>query len=74
MREPANTDSKMLLTTQETANVLSVSKSAIDNSRCTGLLLGRKAPEWVKLTKKTVRYKLTTLNQWVEDLEESQAA
>lgn len=62
---------KALLTTREAAAHLGYGVQAIKSSRMKGGKLGGIAPpKHVKVGERTVRYKLTDLDKWVEGLGE----
>jgi len=52
------------LTPNEAAKFLNVGKSTLERARRTGLLSGRKAPEFVKERNGRVKYKLSILRAW----------
>jgi predicted DNA-binding transcriptional regulator AlpA len=60
---------KALLTTREAAEYIGYGKQALDASRMDGgTLSGKAPPPHVKIGTKTIRYKLTDLERWVEEL------
>lgn len=58
---------KQLLDTNETAEYLGTTPFTLKNSRCTGVLWSRPAPEFIKL-KRAVRYRKKTLDDWLASL------
>ena len=60
-----------LLTSRELADMLRVSLAAIDCSRSTGKLWGRKAPDYLKMGR-TVRYELEAVEAWIDQFKQEQ--
>ena len=60
---------KLLSDTHKAANFLGCSKHTLDNSRCTGKLMGLPAPAHIKFGY-AVRYKKETLEAWIDSLNE----
>jgi len=54
----------------EAAEYLGVSRSALRESRQTSKLYGRAAPKHIRLHYRTVVYKKSTLDDWLNSLEE----
>ena len=54
-----------LIDTKKAAKLLDVSQETLRQSRCTGLLFGRPAPEYLKLGRRTVRYPMQELKDWL---------
>lgn len=62
---------KALLTTKEAAEYIGYSEQALNTSRGKGKTLGGKnPPQHVKVGRKTVRYRLTDLDEWIAGLGE----
>ena len=59
-----------LLSTIQAAELIGCSKHTLDNSRCTGELMGAPAPKYIKFGY-AVRYKRETVLNWVENLIET---
>lgn len=59
-----------IFTHEEAADYLGVSRSALRDSRQTNQLYGRVAPKHIRLHYRTVVYKKSTLNDWINSLEE----
>jgi hypothetical protein len=58
-----------MLTVTKSAEYIGCSKHTLDNSRCTGKLMGLTAPAHIKLGY-AVRYKKETLDAWLDALKE----
>lgn len=59
----------ILLDSKEAASHLGFSLSTLNNSRCTGLLAGRKAPPHKKIGK-SIRYERKALETWLSQFED----
>ena len=59
-----------LLTTKQASVILGISKYSLDNSRCSGKLMGTTPPAHIKFGY-AVRYRRETLNAWLSALNES---
>ena len=57
-------------TFEEAAKYLGVSRSALRESRSTKQLYGRAAPKHIRLHYRTVVYRKSTLDEWLNALEE----
>lgn len=57
-----------LLTNPEAAEFLGVGARTLDNSRTSGILLGQKAPQYIKYGR-FVRYEQKTLIEWQEQFQ-----
>jgi len=57
-------------TFEESAKYLGVSRSALRESRQTKTLYGRSAPKHIRLHYRTVVYRKSTLDDWLNALEE----
>ena len=60
-----------LFSTNQAAEYLGTTPFTLKTSRCTGLLWGQPAPEFIKL-KRAVRYRKETLDEWLVSLPEEQ--
>jgi len=58
-----------LLSTKDAAPYTGTSADALKISRSTGLLFGLPAPKYIKIGR-TVRYKKSTLQAWLDQFEE----
>jgi hypothetical protein len=58
-----------LVSNSEAAKVVSASSETMKISRCTGYLFGLPAPKHLKFGR-TVRYKKSTLQAWLDQFEE----
>lgn len=56
-------NTKKLLTSPEAASLLGVGARTLDNSRTSGILLGQKAPQFIKYGR-FVRYEQLELAKW----------
>lgn len=65
-----NSEQGPLLNTPEAANYLGFSPVTLNNSRYTGLLGGVAAPAYIKVGKKSVFYKRSTLDNWQSQFKE----
>ena len=54
-----------LLSTKNLADMLCVSSQYVTESRISGVLMGYKAPNHLKMGR-TVRYEESTINEWIE--------
>ncbi len=61
---------KTLLTSKEAAIYLGCAPNTVKLSRSTGQLLSVKAPAYLKMGNKAIRYKLATLEAWLSQFEE----
>ena len=62
---------KALLTTKEAAEYIGYSEQALNTSRCGDKLLGGiEPPKHTKIGSKTIRYKPSDLEAWVDSLGE----
>lgn len=61
-----------ILTHDEAAQYLGVSRCSLRDSRQSNKLYGRPAPKHIRLNYRTVVYKKTTLDTWLNTLEEFQ--
>jgi len=60
---------KALLTTKEAAEYIGYSEQALNTSRVNDKTIGGiKPPKHIKVGNRTVRYKLTDLDAWVDSL------
>jgi len=57
---------KALLTTEDAAEYIGYSEQTLRSSRVSGSLSGLNPPPHVKIGKKSIRYKLTDLDKWIE--------
>jgi len=57
---------KPYLTSIEVAQLFTTSPAVIKNSRNTGELFGRKAPEYIQVGTKKIVYEYKTLNDWIQ--------
>lgn len=60
---------RQLLDEKEAALIIGAATPTLRKSRCTGTLFGLPAPKYLKLGR-TIRYKLSVLNEWLETLEQ----
>lgn len=58
-----------LLSNKHAAPILGTTPDALKISRCTGLLFGLPAPKYLKIGR-TIRYKKSTLQAWLDQFEE----
>ncbi len=63
-----------ILTCAEAAKYLGVSILALRDSRYSNKLCGRKSPKHIKLNHRTIVYRRTTLDEWLNSLEEFETA
>ena len=64
----------LLLTASQTARLLNISISVLAKSRMCGVINGASPlPPYVKIGNKAVRYRLTDILQWLDDLSTKQA-
>ena len=59
-----------VFTFQQAAKYLGVSQSALRESRQSNKLYGRLAPKHIRLHYRTVVYRKSTLDKWLDNLEE----
>ena len=59
-----------IFTFEEAAKYLGVSQSALRESRQTNELYGRAAPKHIRLHYRTIVYRKSTLDEWINGLEE----
>ena len=59
---------RQLLDEKEAALIIGAATPTLRKSRCTGELFGLPAPTYLKLGR-TIRYKVSALNEWLESLE-----
>ena len=57
---------KPYLTSIEVAQLFTTSPAVIKNSRCSGELFGRPAPEFIQVGSKKIIYSQKTLQEWIE--------
>lgn len=57
---------KIIMNNKEAADYLGYSPKALEVSRSTGVLSGKPAPAHFKIGEKTVRYRVTDLNSWID--------
>ena len=63
------TDEKQILNTNEAAELLTCSSNTLRQSRMLdGKLFGLKPPKYIKMGH-SVRYKLSTILEWIDDLD-----
>tara|TARA_R110002049_G_scaffold309283_1_gene520072 strand:+ start:2376 stop:2618 length:243 start_codon:yes stop_codon:yes gene_type:complete len=58
-----------LLSNRNAAPIVGTTPDALKISRCTGLLFGLPAPKYLKIGR-TIRYKKSTLQEWLNQFEE----
>jgi len=54
------------LTTKDLASVLNTAEPVIRQSRLSGVLFGRKAPEFIRIGERKLVYKASTVIEWIE--------
>ena len=64
-------DVSQILSSTDSANYLKCAESTLRQSRVSGLLLGVSAPKYLKMGN-TIRYKLSTLDVWLEQFNEKE--
>ncbi len=70
MKEPETHGIMELMKEKDAAEYLGWSRSSLKQSRVTGKLAGVASPKYVKIGY-SVRYKLSTLKEWLKQFDES---
>mgnify|MGYP003634448906 CR=1 FL=1 len=58
-----------LLSNRNAASIVGTTPDALKGARCTGLLFGIPAPSFIRIGR-TIRYKESTLQAWLDQFEE----
>jgi hypothetical protein len=69
MKTSLSNSTRQLLDEKEAAFIIGAAMPTLRKSRCTGKLFGMPAPTYLKLGR-TIRYKLSVLNDWLDSLEQ----
>lgn len=65
-----NTLTPKLLDSKQASNYLGCGPNSLKVSRSSGILYGVRAPAYLKIGNKSIRYKISTLDEWLEQFTE----